>query len=128
MAQYRHRRGEDEARDERTNLPPHRQPALHPGPADRAVRGRNQEARWRPPAAVSRSRPGIAQSKDDVAGQDLSLTEEVIMAAALKLGQEKLGKDDAYLQAILQGGDVDATVNALVGGTKLADPTFRKSL
>jgi hypothetical protein len=55
-------------------------------------------------------------------------TEKLYMAAALKLGQEKLGKDDAYLQAILQGGDVDATVNALVDGTKLADPTFRKSL
>jgi hypothetical protein len=50
------------------------------------------------------------------------------MAAALKLGQEKLGKDDAYVQAILQGGDVDATVNALVDGTKLADPAVRKSL
>jgi hypothetical protein len=50
------------------------------------------------------------------------------MATALKLGQEKLGKDDAYVQAILQGGDVDATVNSLVDGTKLADPAFRKSL
>ena len=55
-------------------------------------------------------------------------TEKLFMANALKLGQEKLGKDDAYVQAILQGGDVDATVNALVDGTKLADPAFRKSL
>ena len=55
-------------------------------------------------------------------------TEKLYMAAALKLGQEKLGKDDAYVQAILQGGDVDATVNALVDGTKLADPAVRKSL
>jgi hypothetical protein len=55
-------------------------------------------------------------------------TEKLFMASALKLGQEKLGKDDAYVQAILQGGDVDATVNAMVGGTKLADPAFRKSL
>jgi hypothetical protein len=55
-------------------------------------------------------------------------TEKLFMAFALKLGQEKLGKDDAYEQAILQGGDVDATVNALVDGTKLADPAFRKSL
>jgi hypothetical protein len=55
-------------------------------------------------------------------------TEKLYMAAALKLAQEKLGKDDAYVQAILQGGDVDATVNAMVDGTKLADPSFRKSL
>jgi hypothetical protein len=55
-------------------------------------------------------------------------TEKLYMAAALKLGQEKLGKDDAYVQAILQGGDVDKTVNELVNGTKLAEPAFRKSL
>jgi hypothetical protein len=55
-------------------------------------------------------------------------TEKLYMTNALKLGQEKLGKDDVYLQAILQGGDVDKTVNALVDGTKLADPAFRKSL
>jgi hypothetical protein len=55
-------------------------------------------------------------------------TEKLFMTFALKLGQEKLGKDDAYVQAILQGGVVDATVNAMVDGTKLADPAFRKSL
>ncbi|MGD0680485.1 MAG: S46 family peptidase [Terracidiphilus sp.] len=55
-------------------------------------------------------------------------TEKLYMVTALRLGQEKLGKDDAYLQAILQGGDVDKTVNELVDGTKLADPAFRKSL
>jgi hypothetical protein len=55
-------------------------------------------------------------------------TEKLFMTTALKLGQEKLGKDDAYVQAILEGGDVDATVNSLVDGTKLADPAFRKSL
>jgi hypothetical protein len=55
-------------------------------------------------------------------------TEKLFMASALRLGQEKLGKGDAYVQAILQGGDVDTTVNALVDGTKLADPAFRKSL
>jgi hypothetical protein len=56
------------------------------------------------------------------------VTEKLFMAAALKLGKEKLGKDDAYVQAIVQGADVDQTVNALVDGTKLADPAFRKSL
>jgi hypothetical protein len=55
-------------------------------------------------------------------------TEKLYMVTALRLGQEKLGKDDAYLQAILQGSDVDKTVNELVDGTKLTDPAFRKSL
>ena len=55
-------------------------------------------------------------------------TEKLFMAAALKLGQEKLGKDDAYVQAIVQGGDVDTTVNALVDGSKLGDPAVRKAL
>jgi hypothetical protein len=55
-------------------------------------------------------------------------TEKLFMAAALKLAEEKLGKNDAYVQAIVQGGDVDQTVNSLVDGTKLADPAFRKSL
>src|ERR1035441_9302385 len=55
-------------------------------------------------------------------------TEKLYMASALKLGEEKLGKDDAYIQAILQGGDVDTVVNALVDGTKQAAPPVRKSL
>ena len=55
-------------------------------------------------------------------------TEKLFMTTALKLCQEKMGKDDAFVQAILQGGDVDATVNALVDGTKMGDAAFRKSL
>ena len=55
-------------------------------------------------------------------------TEKLYMSTNLKLAQEKLGKDDTYVQAILQGGEVDKTVDALVDGTKLADPAFRKSL
>ena len=55
-------------------------------------------------------------------------TEKLFMTSALKLGEEKLGKNDEFLQAILQGGDVDKTVDAMVDGTKLADPAFRKSL
>jgi hypothetical protein len=43
-------------------------------------------------------------------------------------GEGKTGQDDAYLQAIVQGGDVDKAVDALVDGTKLGDPAFRKSL
>jgi peptidase S46-like protein len=55
-------------------------------------------------------------------------TEKLYMSTALKLAVEKLGKNDAYIQAILQGGDVDQTVNALIDGTKMSDPAFRKSL
>jgi hypothetical protein len=55
-------------------------------------------------------------------------TEKLFMISALKLGQEKLGKDDAFVQAILQGGEVEPTVNSLVDGSKLADPAVRKSL
>jgi hypothetical protein len=55
-------------------------------------------------------------------------TEKLFLAAGLKLMQEKLGKNDAYVRAIAQGGDVDKEVNELVDGTKLADPAFRKSL
>jgi hypothetical protein len=55
-------------------------------------------------------------------------TEKLFMSNALKLAIEKLGPNDAYMQAILQGGDVDKTVDAMVDGTKLGDPAFRKSL
>jgi len=55
-------------------------------------------------------------------------TEKLFMTAALKLAQEKLGKDDAFVQAIVQGADVDKTVTALVDGSKLANVAFRKSL
>jgi len=54
--------------------------------------------------------------------------EKLYMTTALKLAREKLGADDAYLEAIVQGGDIDKTVDALVDGTRLADPAFRKSL
>lgn len=55
-------------------------------------------------------------------------TEKLYMTAALNLAEEKLGKEDAFIQAILQGGAVDQTVNSLVDGTKLADPAVRKAL
>jgi len=54
--------------------------------------------------------------------------EKMFMKNALNLAKEQLGADDAYLQAIVQGGDIDKAVDALVDGTKLADPAFRKSL
>jgi hypothetical protein len=55
-------------------------------------------------------------------------TEKLFMTNALKLAEEKMGKNDAYVQAVLQGGEVDQVVNSLVDGTKLVDPTVRKAL
>lgn len=54
--------------------------------------------------------------------------EKLYMKTALNLAKEKLGAADEYLQAIVQGGDIDKTVDALVDGTKLGDPTLRKGL
>jgi hypothetical protein len=56
------------------------------------------------------------------------VTEKLFMTTALRLAEEKLGKDDPYVQAIVQGGSVDSTVNSLVDGSKLADPAVRKAL
>ena len=55
-------------------------------------------------------------------------TEKLFMKTALSLAEEKLGKDDAFVQAVLQGGPVDATVDALIDGTKLGDVSARKAL
>ncbi len=55
-------------------------------------------------------------------------TEKLYLGSALKIAQQELGANDPYVQAIVQGGDVDKTVDALVDGTKLYDPDFRKSL
>ncbi|WP_263355603.1 S46 family peptidase [Acidicapsa ligni] len=55
-------------------------------------------------------------------------TEKLYMISALSTGVKTLGKNDPYLDAILQGGDPTAVTNKLVDGTKLADPAFRKSL
>lgn len=55
-------------------------------------------------------------------------TEKLFMKSALKLAQDKLGAQDAYVQAIVQGGNVDEVVDKLVDGTKLGDPAFRKQL
>jgi hypothetical protein len=55
-------------------------------------------------------------------------TDKLFMVNALKLAEEKLGKADPYVQAVLQGGEVEPVVNALIDGTKLADPAVRKAL
>lgn len=55
-------------------------------------------------------------------------TEKLFMKTALNLAEEKLGKDDTYVEAVLHGGPVDSTVDSLVDGTKLADVALRKQL
>ena len=55
-------------------------------------------------------------------------TEKLNMTTALTLAAEKLGKNDSYLQALLQGKDLDAFINSVVDGTKLADVAVRKAL
>jgi hypothetical protein len=55
-------------------------------------------------------------------------SEKLFMKTALSLGEEKLGKGDVYVQAVLNGGAVDPTVDSLVDGTKLSDVAVRKTL
>lgn len=55
-------------------------------------------------------------------------TEKVFMKSALKLAEQELGAQDAFVQAIVQGGNVDQVVDKLVDGTKLSDPAYRKQL
>src|SRR5258708_39467301 len=55
-------------------------------------------------------------------------TEKLFMKAALSLGEEKLGKDEVYEQAVLHGGAVDATVESMVDGSKLGDVAARQAL
>jgi hypothetical protein len=54
--------------------------------------------------------------------------EKLDMTTVLKLAVEKLGAQDAFIQAITQGSEIDKTADALVDGTKLADPAVRKAL
>lgn len=54
--------------------------------------------------------------------------EKLYMTTALSLGTDKMGKDDPYFKAILNGNDIATTVNTLIDGTKMGDPAFRKSL
>jgi hypothetical protein len=54
--------------------------------------------------------------------------EKLYMTVALGLAVEKLGKNDVYVAAVLNGDDAPTAINKLVDGTKLADPAFRKSL
>ena len=55
-------------------------------------------------------------------------TEKLFMKTALGLAEEKLGKDDPYVKALLHGGPVATTVDSLVDGTKVDDVAVRKQL
>ena len=55
-------------------------------------------------------------------------TEKLFMKSALNLAQEKLGKTDPYVQAVLQNGAVDSSVDSLIDGTKLGDVAARQTL
>jgi len=50
------------------------------------------------------------------------------MTSALEASQKELGPDDAWLKAVLDGKTPVDAAKYLIGGTKVADPTFRKSL
>ena len=50
------------------------------------------------------------------------------MTSALEAAQKELGPDDAWVKAVLDGKTPADASKALVGGTKVADPAFRKSL
>jgi len=54
--------------------------------------------------------------------------EESLLASWLRDGQLALGNNDAFVKAALGGQSPAAVAKAAVGGTKLADPTFRKTL
>jgi hypothetical protein len=50
------------------------------------------------------------------------------MTGALEAGLAELGPDDPLLKIVLDGRSPKETATALVNGTKLADPVFRKQL
>jgi len=54
--------------------------------------------------------------------------EEATLAGSLSLGLEKLGKNDPFISAALNGRTPDEAAKQLIAGTKLADPAVRKQL
>ncbi len=54
--------------------------------------------------------------------------EEVLLASSLRESLEKLGPDDPFVKAALDGKSPEAVAKELISGTKLGDPAFRKSL
>ena len=54
--------------------------------------------------------------------------EEWMLATGLKGSAAELGPNDPFVQAALNGRAYDEVAKEAIGGTKLADPAFRKSL
>ncbi len=54
--------------------------------------------------------------------------EELQLADRIKEASENLGNDDNYVKILLDGKTPEAQAKELVSGTKLADPSFRKTL
>ena len=104
----RARRGAGQAGDQRSALPPHRQPPLHASRSRSCSMWPRSRSRMAS-ACRSSTKRGLTRCKSSCFRRRpiYPSTEKLFMTDALKLAQEKLGKDDAYVQAILQGGDVD---------------------
>jgi len=54
--------------------------------------------------------------------------EEARMAGQLQKDVDELGPNDAFLKTVLNGSNPQQAAKALIGGTKLTDPEFRKKL
>ncbi|MCI0390816.1 MAG: S46 family peptidase [Acidobacteria bacterium] len=54
--------------------------------------------------------------------------EEQLLADSLQESLSMLGPEDPFIKAVLQGRTPAAAAKELIGGTKLADPAYRKSL
>jgi peptidase S46-like protein len=54
--------------------------------------------------------------------------EETLLADSLQESLELLGTDDPFVKTILDGRKPEEAAAALISGTKMADPAFRKSL
>jgi len=54
--------------------------------------------------------------------------EEAMLAAALELALERLGPNDPFVEKALRGRTPAKAAEEAVGGTKLADPEFRRAL
>jgi len=54
--------------------------------------------------------------------------EQALFADAMQESLEELGPDNAFVKAVLAGRSPKEAAGAIIGGTKLADPAFRKQL
>ena len=54
--------------------------------------------------------------------------EEALLGGLLQLSLDHLGPNDPFIKTVLQGRTPEETAHALIGGTKLGDVAFRKTL